>query len=58
MSGDLTPHNQRLACLSNLASERSALLRFAWREDYFSYYYFAYALASGRSFTSGRETGK
>jgi len=49
-----TSHNWTTISLSDTAPERSVLLRLAWREDYFGYFYYAYAPASGRCFAPGR----
>lgn len=54
MSTESTSHNWTTISLSDTASERSILLRLAWREDYFGYFYYAYAPASGRCFAPGR----
>jgi len=49
-SGD----NQMSASTAASAAERPALLRLAWRESYFSAFFYAYAPASGRCFAPGR----
>ena len=54
MPSESTSHNWTTTSLSDTASERSVLLRLAWREDYFGYFYYAYAQASGRCFAPER----
>ncbi len=54
MPSESTSHNWTMISLSDTASEKSVLLRLAWRKDYFGYFYYAYAPASGRCFASGR----
>jgi len=46
--------NPMTTLLSTSTLDRSILLRLARREDYFGYFYYAYATASGRCFASGR----
>ena len=46
--------NQISASIAASAAKRPALLRLAWREDYFGAFYYAYAPASGRRFAPGR----
>ncbi len=54
MTNQPTSLNRIATSLSDTSSGRHVLLRLSWREDYFSYFYYAYAPASGRCFASGR----
>jgi hypothetical protein len=54
MPSESTSHNRTTISLADIASERSVVLRLAWRDSYFGYFYYAYAPTSGRCFAPGR----